>query len=323
VENNNRTDHPSNCEVWSSDASWWVERSTLYHLHPLGGGSLYAESLTSFLSRLADAHLLPVKTLIRHLFFSQQRRQNPYGPHPHFWWVYGRMLNGPSPWANWWATKTAQLTGHHDLLLHNLVRWSSVLSIKSLLRPRAAWCSYCLEMQRQSDQPVHMQLLWAIVAVTVCPRHFVALSELCPTCARTQHPLEPAARVGYCAHCRSWLGDALPHTSARDDAEALWVAEAVGELIGYPLVDTLITPRVSFHHALTYFIGLQKNHLPTLANMVQLPKSILRNWLLGRDKPQLSTLLQFCARLNTRPLTLLNWNSPTWGTQTERLSNLC
>lgn len=290
--------------------AWRYERSTLYHLHPLGGGTWYAESFTSFLSRLADAHLLTVKSLVRNFFFSQQLRQNRSGPNPYFWWVYGRMLNGPSPWACCWAAKTAQLTGHHDLLLHNLVRWRSVVSIKSLLRPTAAWCSYCLEMQRQSDQPVHMQLLWAIVAVKICPRHFVALNEFCPTCARPQHPLEPAARVGYCAHCRRWLGDAPPNNNTRYDAEQLWIAEAVGELIGYPIVDTLITPRVSFHQALTHFLGLHKNRLSNLANTVLIPESILRRWLLGRDKPQLATLLQFCARLNTRPLTILNWRRP-------------
>lgn len=295
-------------EVWNSDMASRFERTSLYHLDPIGGGTWYAESLTSYLSRVAEAHLVTVKALIREKFLCQHAfYQSPFNPYPNFWWIYGRMPNGTSQWAGWWATKLAQLTGHHDLFLHNLVRWSSVISIKSLLRPTAAWCPSCLDMQRSSNQPVHMQLLWAIAAVTICPRHCVELNVLCPVCARTQHPLEPSARLGYCAHCQTWLGDAPAHKTPHQEMDKLWVAQMVAELVGYPLVDTLIAPRVSFYLAITHFLNLHQGQLSSLASTVQIPKSILREWLLARAKPQLSTLLQFCFHLNTSPLTIFDW----------------
>ncbi len=150
--------HPTG-EVWSSDLAVQFERSALYHLPPLGGGTWYAESLTSYLSRLAEAHLLSVRTLVREVFLSQKLRMKRANPTPHFWWMYGRMINGTSSWARWWAAKTARLTGHHDLLLHNLVRWGTVLSVKNLMRPTAAWCAECLTQQRHVHQPIHMLLL--------------------------------------------------------------------------------------------------------------------------------------------------------------------
>lgn len=39
-------------------------RSRLYHLEPIGVGTPYVESLTSFLMRLANAHSLEVSTLL-------------------------------------------------------------------------------------------------------------------------------------------------------------------------------------------------------------------------------------------------------------------
>jgi len=309
--------HPTG-EVWSSDLAVQFERSALYHLPPLGGGTWYAESLTSYLSRLAEAHLLSVRTLVREVFLSQKLRMKRANPTPHFWWMYGRMINGTSSWARWWAAKTARLTGHHDLLLHNLVRWGTVLSVKNLMRPTAAWCAECLTQQRHVHQPIHMLLLWAIAVVKICPRHGVTLSECCPACARTQHPLEPSTRLGYCAHCRSWLGDVPPSHTPPDDPEQRWIAEQVGDLVGYPLVPTLNTPRVSFTRTLTEFLRRHDGRFPTLAHAVHFPEFTLRKWVAEQTKPQLATLLQLCSRLNTTLLAVLSGAGTGSGAHEER-----
>ena len=53
-------------EEWDLEEASVPPRSRLYHLKPIGVGTLYAESLTSYIVRLAEAHCVLPKILVTH-----------------------------------------------------------------------------------------------------------------------------------------------------------------------------------------------------------------------------------------------------------------
>src|SRR5258708_39216067 len=53
-------------EIWDLEEASVPPRSRLYHLEPIGVGTHYAESLTSYIIRLAGAHRVLPKILVTH-----------------------------------------------------------------------------------------------------------------------------------------------------------------------------------------------------------------------------------------------------------------
>ena len=51
-------------ELWDLDLPVIAPRSRLFHLEPIGVGTPYVESLTSYVARLAIAHSVPPGTLL-------------------------------------------------------------------------------------------------------------------------------------------------------------------------------------------------------------------------------------------------------------------
>ncbi|KOP26530.1 hypothetical protein AMR41_09940 [Hapalosiphon sp. MRB220] len=51
-------------ELWDLERPKIPPRSSLFHLEPIGIGTPYVESITSYVARLAEAHSVAVGTLI-------------------------------------------------------------------------------------------------------------------------------------------------------------------------------------------------------------------------------------------------------------------
>ena len=52
------------CHLWEETAVVLPSHSRLYHLEPIGVGSPFVESLTSYIARLAEAHSVSIRALI-------------------------------------------------------------------------------------------------------------------------------------------------------------------------------------------------------------------------------------------------------------------
>ncbi len=51
------------CELWPEEQVEIKPHSRLYHIEPIGVGSPMVESLTSYFTRLAEAHSVPLQKL--------------------------------------------------------------------------------------------------------------------------------------------------------------------------------------------------------------------------------------------------------------------
>lgn len=299
-------------------------RSRLFRLEPVGIGTDETESLTGYVTRLAEAHGVSTRDLVMHEILPFLGREHLAATHnagllSAFWRNETRALNGTRTLARNLVRVLETLTGRQNLRFLTLLTWSDVLPVQHLQRPSRAWCPACYEEWRQQGQVVYEPLLWTLVVVTACPRHRQRLRLVCPypDCGRPSPWLGPRSRPGHCAHCGRWLGEAGEAGPTEDfviSAEEVrvqaWIGRAVGELIA-AAADLATPPRqAQVRRAVTASVGtLTGGNRRAWARRMGLGMETAVNWYWGESRPSLWFLLQMCSRLGTTPLRFLGGGS--------------
>jgi transcriptional regulator with XRE-family HTH domain len=296
--------------------------SHLYHLEPIGIATAYVESLTGYISRLAEAHSVSASTLFG--FVVAPLVNKPYMLNISSGYKSGilsghirnliKTINGIGDTARIHINVLETLTLRHDLVFLTLQPWSEVISERHLCRSLRIWCPECFDEQKNSGKVVYEQLLWTLKAVEVCPLHLRLLESRCPKCKCESLPvLAAGTRPGYCSNCKQWLGNSRdkielpnqPREHANNDWQLL-IATMCGELIAsapqppeFPKKTRIAT---AVYECISRFAG---GRVSRLAELVNMPSKTVSNWRSGYNVPQLDFLLRFCHILNIRLTQLL------------------
>lgn len=293
------------CDIWDLTLPTNPLHSRLYTLEPLGMGTPDIESLTSYIARLAGAHSVPLRALVLQEILPLLQcdyLSNPFKNSLDSFWIEAvRALNGTGTLASDWAYALEYLTLRTDLRFLTLLPWAAVLTQQRLLRITRAWCPDCFIERRAAGQPVYEPLLWNVSAVSVCLRHQRPLLEQCPhpDCQARLPVLASYFQPGYCSKCSRWLGIATdPPNFSRTTEERhwqTWVAEAVGELIAHNM-DLTLRPHLGNIPDLISASREQvaDDSLRKLAEKLQLSSRTLNAWKLGRQVPQMESLMRLC-----------------------------
>lgn len=170
-------------------------RSECHPLAPLGVGTPWAESLTSYLSRLAFLHRVPVATL------ASQGRYGTVIPHQ------ARGLNGVTALTAEWVHIIERMTMRTGLDALTLLPISGPISPLGLFHAVERWCPACLQEWADRNEEPYLPLLWSLNLVSACPIHHAPLQDHCPHCSRNFRSLKGTARPGFCSLCGGWLGN--------------------------------------------------------------------------------------------------------------------
>lgn len=311
------------CEIWDLTLPTHPVHSKLYALEPLGVGTPHVESLTSYLARLAEAHCVSLRTLVKQELLSLLKRgylSNPFGSSLDAFWIEAaRALNGTGSLAKDWVGSLEQLTLRTDLRFLTLLPWAAVLTQQRLLRLTRAWCPDCFMEWQTAGQPIYEPLLWNLNTVSVCFRHQRILLERCPypDCHATLPVLASFLRPGYCSKCSRWLGVMTDSSNISQTSDQwhwqVWVAEMVGELLAHHTKLTT-TPHLKNIPNLVAAAREQiaEGSMQNLELQLRLSRRTLNVWRSGRQTPQLESLLRLCyccgvaldAMLTSQPGTL-------------------
>lgn len=293
------------CELWSLALPAYSPHSRLYALEPLGMGTSYVESLTSYVSRLAEAHSVSLRTLATQELLPLLKQDylfNPLGNSLTAFWIdAARALNGTGTLAQGWVQALQHLTLRTDLQSLTFLPWAAVLTQQRLLRITRAWCPDCLVEWQTAGYPIYEPLLWNVMAVSLCFRHRRTLIETCPhpDCGATLPVLASHFRPGYCSKCSGWLGFSAEQSDPSWTAEQwqwhFWVAEAIGELISHN-VEQKITPHLGNIPSLIAVSREQaaNGSIQNLAERLQLSRRTVNAWRSGKQVPQLESLMRLC-----------------------------
>lgn len=296
---------PDLCETWDLTLPTYPAHSRLYALAPLGVGTPHVESLPSYLARLAEAHSVSPRTLVKQELLPLLRRDylsNPFGNSLGAFWIEAaRALNGTGALAKDWAQSLEHLTLRTDLRFLTLLPWTAVLTQQRLLRLTRAWCPDCFMEWQAAGQPIYEPLLWNVKIVSVCSRHQRTLLERCPypDCQATLPVLASYFRPGYCSKCSRWLGVMTGSSNISQTSDPwhwqVWVAEMVGELLSHNMKLMTIPHLKNIPNLVTTAREqVAEGNMRNLELQLQLSRRTLNAWRSGKQIPQLESLLRLC-----------------------------
>lgn len=296
------------CETWDLALPAHPLHSRLYALEPLGLGTPHVESLTSYVTRLAEAHSVSLRTLTLQELLPLLRR--PYLSRSFgnglcsFWKEAARALNGTGALARDWVQVLERLTLRTDLRFLTLLPWATVLTQQRLLRSTRAWCPECFMEWQTAELPIYEPLLWNLSAVSLCLRHQRALLRQCPypDCHAVLPLLASHIHPGYCSKCSRWLGvinkmNNEPFNISWTTEEwhrQIWVAETVGKLVAHNTNLTVTPQRVNIPDLITAYREQVAGSMQDLAENLQLARRTLHAWQIGEQVPQMGSLMRLC-----------------------------
>jgi hypothetical protein len=296
-------------ELWGYADIALPNRSRLSHLEPIGVGTGFVESLTSYSVRLAAIHNVTHASLFgyeisplidrKHLRNSESRLDRGAILAASFR-TLARAVNGTGVTARDYTSSLETLTGRNNLCCLTMTTWANVIPHRSLLKPSKAWCPSCYEEYKHANVPVFDPLLWSLSVVTVCAKHRLRLRSRCFRCDRTIPYLDSHSRPGFCSKCNYWLGQSpLESGQAAEDIvgaeieRQTWITEQLCTLltstsrIENPPKKESLTKSIEF--CIRHLAGMTES---CFARTIGVPQPTVNDWRRQGNVPELENLLR-------------------------------
>ncbi len=311
-------------ELWDSRPTANIACSQLFRLMPIGFATPDVESLANYVLRLAVEHGLFVSMLATGMILPLLKQTSTYSNLPgkyelaaSWWRNCSSALNGLVASTEDWVQAVQYLTLRTDLLYLTMLPWESVLPYAGLLRRMLAWCPECFEEARLRGENAYSRLIWSLETIRVCVHHKRRLQVHCPypECGKEQTILAPHAYPGFCHYCCHWLGNSAMYSTETSLSEEDWAREqsivvAVGELLAIaPTLEHLPNREVISKAIAQYVEQSMNGNLSEFGRQLGVSKRTALELRRGTQLPQLPTLLNICALMNTTPLALLTQNT--------------
>jgi len=158
------------------------DHSILYHLEPIGLDTENVESLTSYLSRLSEAHCLPVKYLIDSIILPESNLTKSENLNNLvFYKESSKTINGVGIYAEEFITPLKKLTLRNELNYLTMLPLKNIIDNrgKGLLKNKKEWCPYCYSEQINDFGIMYDLLQWSINLVNRCHKHKIKLQNQC------------------------------------------------------------------------------------------------------------------------------------------------
>jgi AraC-like DNA-binding protein len=277
-----------------TDATTLPPRSTLFRVLPLGLSTGRVESLTSYVTRLAAAHLVTPLTLLRRgLAWWDAGETSRVGE-------WGRQrptlrlsncINAHASGARW-CRLLERLTCIDDLSPCTMLAWADLYPDRGLLRDYMAWCPTCQGEQSEPYDP----LLFCLREVKACSRHRCRLVERCAHCGSQVPVLHARSVPGGCPKCKMSRNAAelSPKPAPDEEVQVAQLAESF-------LLATAITPKRQWRRTCAVAEVLRRcmaaSELPdaaALGRLVNVSRITAWGWLNGKSVPDFSLTLRLC-----------------------------
>ena len=310
--------HPFEC--WDLTCPPIPPRTLLFPLEPIGIGTPYVESLTSYISRLAEVHAVTVSDLVGYVLAKCAPCDGPIvsarardyrmgsGFHPGI-----HAINGLAEDARRWIAAAETATGLTGLRFLTLTPLKQAFCKQSLFRNVQAWCPACFAVWRRDGLPCYLPLAWNLGMVEVCAKHGRPLEHTCPGCGKRFGQLDARARPGYCSRCGYWLG---PSTSTRQEPvqertyeNELWVATSVGDVLAsMPGFEEDHLRDILRENIATLLEQVANGNQRVFSGLTKLPDNAVCGWIADAHRPRPDQLFRICRLLGVPVAELLRRN---------------
>ena len=289
--------------------------SKLYHLEPMNVSAGSVESLTSYLTRLSEAHLLPVQDMVEGIVWPlccQSGKNISY--RSEFYQDYSKSINGVGIYANDFSKALGQLTLREELRNLTMLPLEGIIDSggKGLLKKKKEWCPRCYAEQKNNYGFMYDPLRWSLSLVKRCEIHKVELNSVCPECGKEQWSLSRYTPLGRCIHCGADLSEENGVTGVEvyeDDEWTDWVERNLNTLFK-------MSNDLDNHYAEGEFCFAIAKIVDDVSNgnALQLDRRLgfgdctISQWRRNRYKPRFDFLVKFAYGLGADLIDVLNYH---------------
>ena len=282
-------------------------RSCLYALKPIGIETPYVESLTSYITRLAQAHGVTISSLVSKIISSELQEtfiKSCSTRNLGMFFKNSRTINSYGVIAKQLSQSLEKSTSQRNLSALSFSFLENICSTKNLHRRHKAWCPICYQESYILGHDIYDPLLWMFDDYKICLNHYQLLQTTCPYCNQTNSFLSRTSYIGYCSHCHNWLGDLLT-TSNFDIYSELKLAKDIS------IANNLATFISSTHQhknklqntnisdILIKIINVMSNgNISKFSQLFGFPKNTVWGWCKNKNLPEMKSLLTICYGLN-------------------------
>lgn len=271
-----------------------------FSLPHLGAGTVEVEGLSSYLTRMAQAHGCSEWQLASHLraWWERTHSQGSADRFPSIAHSTCRTpLCGMGSDVEKLVVALRHATGVTTLRSGTMMPIAPALSPTSIgvLRTSRAWCPACYTEDSKSNQPLYDRLLWALLPVTRCRAHRIELTDRCPACTSPQLA-RAGSRLDVCNVCGAGLLAASPQFSSAK-------RPAFGEDLIYELIEACACdPTVTINRqSMRLFFKRHRRELPAGDPLLAIPSLTS-----GTSRPSLASILRMATAFN---VSLLDFQS--------------
>lgn len=270
-------------------------RSVLASLKPMGLGTPYRESLSSYYLALAHLHHLSPKTLAKELIVPKlEGGHAPLGDDSFTAWKL-TLFNGIGAVPETWAKRLGDLTVRTDLIALTLVPLRAYTNMQRLTSGKKKWCPLCL-FEAANEGRAYGQLLWEIAAVQACPRHGIKLVNQCGCRKSSRQSKRNVYRFpGYCGSCGCSLAhdrkESTESASCGEIARARLIAELLGDMerLKGKTDDGSVGVSMFLRSAVEHFSG---GNAALFGRLLGIKKNTLHGWLHGKFVPTFPQMVE-------------------------------
>lgn len=277
------------------------QRSCLYRPMPMGSAACQIEGQLSYLVRLAQAHSVNPRRLVRTVFATDNlaiRHLSYTG----FFARHAGTINGLGKYAELFQDETVRLTGA------SFLRHMSLLPLKELLPPNGAgllapklrWCPCCVSEMVESGEDVYRPLAWSFDLYRVCIRHGVQLQDTCGQCGRSQPFIPRYPDLGRCDYCGGMLANSeQDRSTSRLDR---WVSKAISDIVQHlTALDGAATASRFAAFMKMAVVHFSDGNRSEFCECIGMQPWALTRWLSGGERPTLPQFLSVCYGLGVMP----------------------
>ena len=300
--------------------------SLLFRLEPMGLGSGDPECLTSYLSRLAQAHVLPLRDIVLDLLVPRLENLTIRRSYTRFFQECSRSMNGVGEYAESFSSLLGKLTLQSDLALLTMLPWKGLFDQggKGLLRPVKAWCPQCFLAQRESGIPPYEPLRWQLSVFESCPTHKTPFTSSCPSCREMQPALGQLSVIGRCVWCGTDLAEKYENIQPVTECDPWqeWLSENTSTLFRQVVLEKRDPSKCNFSAKITRTIEIHTHgNAEALDRHLGWGTGTLTQWRRERTRPRFDTFMIFCYRLQIDPAEFLFSKEETAGSM--KSANQC
>lgn len=280
--------------------------SVLYRLEPEGFTSGAPEALTSYLTRLAEAHVVPLRVLLHEILVPRLPDLKIPRSYTRLFQESARSMNGLGLYAERFSGLLEELTHRSELSKLTMLPWKDLFDErgKGLLKGKKSWCSRCFSEQREAGIPIHEPLRWHLSVMELCPTHGTPFETRCPGCGKEQLALAPFSVVGRCAWCGEDFskGCSLEIRPAESPWQR-WVSEKTASLFSCAIAGGRFCSIERFRVRVALTIQDRTDgNAEAMDRLLGWGTGTVGQWRRGRYRPRFDYFLHFCYRLGLDPV---------------------